>query len=127
MPFHVPNNLRVRGGPMGSDERFGNNGCFVLPHFNDKSALRFNVIAADGAGWEHVSVSLKGRCPTWEEMCWVKAIFWDETDWVLQFHPPESEYVNNHPYCLHLWRPIGAHFPTPPGLLVGLKDIGRIA
>lgn len=35
-----------------------------------------------------------------------------------QFHPPESEYVNNHPSCLHLWRKIGSEFETPPKILV---------
>ena len=36
-----------------------------------------------------------------------KALFWDEDDCVIQYHPPRSEYVNNHQNCLHLWRPIG--------------------
>ena len=36
------------------------------------------VIASWGGGWEHVSVSLARRCPTWEEMCMVKDIFWGE-------------------------------------------------
>ena len=35
------------------------------------------VIASWGGGWEHVSVSLARRCPTWEEMCMVKDIFWE--------------------------------------------------
>src|SRR5262245_54586743 len=25
--------------------------------------------------WDHVSVSLSHRCPTWDEMCWVKDLF----------------------------------------------------
>ena len=55
--------------------------------------------------WEHVSVSTQTRCPTWEEMCKVKNLFWNESETVLQFHPKRSEYVNNFPYCLHLWKP----------------------
>ena len=54
--------------------------------------------------WEHVSVSTPTRCPTWEEMCKVKNLFWYEHETVLQFHPKTSEYVNNFPYCLHLWK-----------------------
>ena len=23
----------------------------------------------------------------------------------MQLHPAEQEYINQHPYCLHLWRP----------------------
>jgi hypothetical protein len=59
------------------------------------------------------------RCPTWEEMCQINDMFWDKTDCVVQFHPPESEYVNNHPYCLHLWKPIGIALPMPDSILVG--------
>lgn len=71
-------------------------------------------------GWEHVSVTVKSkRCPTWEEMCWVKNLFWGEDEAVMQLHPRASEYVNEHPYCLHLWRPLNAWIPEPPSILVG--------
>lgn len=72
------------------------------------------IIASWGGGWEHVSVSLKNRCPTWEEMCVVKDIFWEESECVVEFHPPKSEYVSIHPYCLHLWKKIGAEYELPP-------------
>lgn len=75
-------------------------------------------------GWEHVSVSAPRRCPTWEEMCFVKDLFWTEEETVVQFHPPKSEYVNNHPYVLHLWRSKTQTFPMPPSILVGLKNLG---
>ena len=79
--------------------------------------MRF--VASDGMGWEHVSVSLPNRCPTWEEMNFAKGIFWGDEDTVVQYHPPRSQYVSCHPYCLHLWRPIGYEFPRPPFVLVG--------
>lgn len=74
------------------------------------------IVAVDGSdtGWEHVSVSLRGRCPNWIEMCDVKDLFWLPEETVMQLHPPQSRYVNNHPYCLHLWRPVGAALPLPP-------------
>lgn len=73
-------------------------------------------------GWEHVSVSVKDRrCPIWEEMCFVKKLFWEDEEEVMQLHPKASEYVNHHPYCLHLWRPIGSVIPTPPAVLIGPK------
>jgi hypothetical protein len=76
---------------------------------------------ADSSGWEHVSVSLKHRTPTWEEMCFVKDLFWDDEEMVLQIHPAKSKYVNFHPYCLHLWRSLAFDMPTPDPLMVGPK------
>ena len=65
-----------------------------------------------------LSVSLRNRCPTWDEMCLVKDIFWQDDECVVQFHPPKSEYVNLHPYCLHLWKKICGTFETPPKIFV---------
>jgi hypothetical protein len=97
-------------------------GLFYVPF---RTAM-LKVIACDGleTGWDHVSVSLPNRCPNWEEMCHVKSLFWDDEDTVMQFHPPKSEYVNNHPYCLHLWRPVGKAVELPPSILVGIKQAG---
>jgi hypothetical protein len=83
------------------------------------------AIASDGMGWEHVSISPIGvkRCPTWEEMSFVKALFWEANDCVIQFHPPQSDYVNNHPYCLHLWRPTDSVVPMPDSILVGFRGL----
>lgn len=75
----------------------------------------------DGPAWEHVSVSTPTRTPTWAEMSWVKRQFWGDDATVIEFHPPRSEYVNNHEHCLHLWRPIGVAIPLPPSLAVGFK------
>jgi hypothetical protein len=77
-------------------------------------------------GWEHVSVSFKDRTPTWEEMCWVKEQFWEDEETVFQLHPPASQHINNHPHCLHLWRNIKLPFHTPPGIMVGVKEVGVI-
>lgn len=89
------------------------NGCFKV-YISGRS---FKVIASNGGGWEHISVSLcnQKRCPTWEEMCAIKDMFFGAEECVVQYHPPKSEYVNNHPYCLHLWRPNnGAEIIAPP-------------
>lgn len=63
-----------------------------------------NVISSGPDDWEHVSVSTPNRCPTWDEMCKVKDLFWNELETVVQFHPSSASYVNTHPYCLHLWK-----------------------
>lgn len=79
------------------------------------------ILWSDGQGWEHVSVSRHGRTPSWEDMCWVKEKFWGPEALVVQYHPPEADYVNYHQFCLHLWRLQGEPMPAPPGILVGLK------
>lgn len=131
MSLHVPEYYRVTSGPLASTKAEGNNGLFFITR---REGPPLRAICIDGilgvepgsglGGWEHVSVSLATRCPTWDEMCRVKALFWDEGDCVVQFHPPASEYVNNHPFCLHLWRSIDRTFPMPPSVLVGVKGAG---
>lgn len=126
MTFHVPENYRITRGLMASSAADGNNGYFIVPAMRStnwtgaQSKVKFCVVASDGLGWEHVSVSLTTRCPKWEEMCDLKDLFWDADDCIVQFHPPKSEYVNNHPFCLHMWRSIDVAMPRPPSLLVGI-------
>jgi len=52
-------------------------------------------------------------------MCFVKNLFWEEEETVIQFHPAKSLYVNHHPFCLHLWKPEEAVIQTPPRYLIG--------
>lgn len=101
-----------------SDSSYGNSGAAIIP--NGKGSELF-IIAADGEGWDHVSVTVIGRdrCPNWEEMCFVKELFWSEEECVIQYHPPASEYVSQHPFCLHLWKPQGIELPLPPKIMVG--------
>lgn len=131
--FKVPEQYRITRGPQGSDASCGCNGAFFIPSRPGRAP--FKVIASDGSGmpedptaqWEHVSVSLPDRCPTWEEMCKIKALFWDDDDCVMQLHPPRADWVNNHSYCLHLWRPADAEIPRPPGWMVGDPSLGVLA
>lgn len=115
MTFKCPDKYRVSvlDFPPGDEH----NGMFRVPL---KHGQFVTVQASNGLGWEHVSVSRHDRAPTWDEMCQVKALFWGDDDCVVQYHPPKSEYINNHPYCLHLWRPIGMELPQPPSILVGI-------
>lgn len=110
---------RVTKGPMVSTSSYGNNGAFVA--FSPADGQTMQIIASDGGGWEHVSVSFQDRCPTWAEMCWVKNLFWNDRETVIQYHPSKSEYVNNHPFCLHLWKPVGVKLPKPPKDFIGVK------
>jgi hypothetical protein len=117
--FATINKGRVRAGVYRSEDSDGFNGAFFL--FVCHEWVR--VIASDGEGWKHVSVSRRDshKCPTWEMMCAIKDLFWTPEDWVIQFHPAHKEYVNNHPGCLHLWQPTNADFPKPDSILVGTK------
>jgi hypothetical protein len=114
---------RVTKGLLKSSADEGNNGAFCL-------RLRgqvLQVIISDGEGWDHVSVSCTNRCPTWAEMCWVKDIFFEPEESVMQLHPPKSEWISNHPNCLHLWRPQAQEIPSPPSYMVGFKSLGELS
>jgi hypothetical protein len=115
---------RFRTGPWssGTGDDFG---AFKIPGPAGEALM---IIASPGDAnenvpWEHVSVSTRHRCPTWKEMCYIKDIFWDEEEPVMQLHPPKSTWINNHPYCLHLWRPVLASIPLPPQIAVGFKAL----
>jgi len=116
--FQIPDTNRLKNHPtLWSDDSMGNNGVFILYW----KGIEIHCIASDGMGWEHVSVTIRNKIPTWEIMCYVKDIFWDKEDCILQYHPPKSLYVNEHNKCLHLWRPIGIKIPIPDPILVGYK------
>lgn len=76
------------------------------------------VVWSFGGGWDHVSVSYSNRCPTWDEMCKVKDMFFGPDECCIEYHPAEKDYVNVHPYCLHIWRPQGNEIPKPPKIFV---------
>lgn len=141
--MNVPEKYRVTNHPIvGSDSSYGNNGFFILPHHRIADYF-YNVQASDGNGWEHISVTLSRkeivvrkkrkeyqtkqvqRCCTWEEMCYIKSSFWDEEDSVIQLHAPKSMWVNNHPYCLHLWKPLDKDIPLPDQIMVGLPSLNK--
>jgi len=84
------------------------------------------VIWSFGGGWEHVSIDGKHRMPTWEEMCELKDMFWNDDECCVEYHPPKSEYVNNVKHCLHIWKPIEKYsgkLPMPPSIFTGLKGV----
>jgi hypothetical protein len=122
IPFSdIVERARVLTGPYGScsGDLYG-----AFAFLYSKTVI-LNVMAnsasPDSKWWEHVSVSLPDRAPTWEEMSWIKDLFWKEEECVVQYHPPRSQYVNYHPFCLHLWRPTRKPIPMPPSILVGPK------
>lgn len=101
-------------------------GAFIVPMqrtgrlWSPKTELR--VIASGnegGEGWDHVSVSLPDRCPTWEEMEFIKRLFFRDDEVAMQLHVPPKDHISVHDYCLHLWRPQNEKIPLPPSIMVG--------
>lgn len=114
------NEHRISEGDMGSTPDMGFNGAFRLKI----DGRWWNIIASDGYGWQHVSVSCDSSqksVPTWRIMCMIKDLFWEPEDAVVQYHPAKSEYVNHHPGCLHLFRPTVEKLPVPSYWMVGPK------
>lgn len=104
--------------PLWESKHGDDFGCFVVPF----ESVHLRVICAPSdQRWQHVSVSLPHRCPNWKEMSFIKSLFWSDDCTVVQFHPKKSEYVNFHPYCLHLWRDTSRDIELPPSILVGPK------
>lgn len=103
----IINNVRVLIKQLGED---GGCGYLYLP----RTKKPIQVVFSNSGGWDHVSVSLHNRCCTWDEMCQVKDIFFHEDECVLQYHPTKKDYINIHPYVLHLWRPQDTEIVMPP-------------
>lgn len=97
------------------------NGAFIFVH----NGVSLRVIAANGGGWDHVSVhaadtidGTQKRIPTWDEMEWVKRRFFKRSEVAMQLHVTPDAHVNVNPYVLHLWRPHKLKIPLPPAIYV---------
>lgn len=95
------------------------NGAFIIDKY--KNGEFYLVIVSNGQGWDHVSVTLHRkngasikRCPSFEEMQMIKEKIFTEEEVVFQLHPREEDYINTHPYCLHLWKPNNCSMIVPP-------------
>lgn len=107
--FRILNNIGINS--MYVPQKEGSiEGFFIIQHGKRK----LTVICGVGEGWDHVSVSLRYRCPTWEEMNWIKNLFFEREETVIQLHPPISQYINCGKNVLHLWRPWDMEIPIPP-------------
>ena len=112
MAFHPPQDERT----LVEMAKTGDGNVYVIPVHPRRAFLVGSDITLD---WEHVLVTAidprdgSVSMATWDEMCLVKEIFWDKEDMVMQLHPPQSEYVNDNPYTLHLWRPVKEVIPNP--------------
>jgi hypothetical protein len=103
-------------------------GLFVIPGpcGTDLKVIFSSGDPTIGVEWQHASVSTRNRCPNWQEMCFVKELLWDPEETVMQLHPPRSQWINNHPFVLHLWKPNNVEIPLPPPITVGHQAIGTL-
>lgn len=121
-PFRDAEEFRVRDGSLFHTKPGARAGLFIIK----QETFQIRMIVDDGvgseSGWEHVSVSCKGKypdgykdiLPPWDCMKMVKMMFWEDEECVLQFFPPQSVYKDDNPSVLHLWRQVGINHPTPP-------------
>jgi len=112
--YRGPPSNRVMN-PLVGELGDAQNGAFLI----EGPFRTLRIIASNGYGWEHVSVSIQARAPNWQEMCFAKDLFWSEDDCAVQFHPARAHYRNYHPNCLHLWRQIGVEMAVPDPNMVG--------
>ena len=62
-----------------------------------------SVIHSVEDGLHHISLSNPHRLPTYEEMKTARYRICPDVKYMAQIFPPESEFVNVHPNCLHLY------------------------
>jgi hypothetical protein len=121
--FEVPFTITA-GGAMGAVYRH----TAMLRCIVSRGGAPEHVeIDPDANRWDHLSVSTPTRCPTWEEMEFLKRLFFERDECAMQLHVPPRDHVDNHPFCLHIWRPLDVEIPRPPSIMVGDQRLGRIA
>lgn len=87
--------------PLNASNPGDDHGMFFVPVPKPKKMDTFMAIkVSSGGGWEHVSITMHrkfklgiislDRTPTWQEMCFVKNLLWDENDTVIQYHPAKK-------------------------------------
>jgi hypothetical protein len=73
----------------------------------------------DKAEWLHTSCAYGNTLPSWEDLGMVKRIFVGPNMQSIMVFPPAREYVNIHPYVLHLYTRLDGdscpHFAKPIG------------
>lgn len=110
------------------------NGCPAGTSYRGANLKVVESIALFGVErWHHLSVSKPNKLPTWEELNRVKVAFFGPDREAIQVLAKESDHVNLHPYCLHLWaeveqfhRPCGCHDANPWSCGIEAGDIAHL-
>lgn len=72
------------------------------------------VIASALGKWDHISVSKEHSTPSWDEMDFIKRLFFKDDEVAVQYHVETKDHINIAANCLHLWRPQNQVIPMPP-------------
>ncbi len=89
-------------------------GIFEIP-LNKKETV--SVIADNGISfpeWEHLSVSTSKRFLTNEEIHFIKDIFFNDDEIVIQIYSKNNIVKSKKNYCIHLWKLKTEDIPLPP-------------
>ena len=81
-----------------------------------------HVFFSWGAGWDRVSVSHIHHCPTKDEMCEVKGLFFRDGECVMEYHTVDEDHDPAYPRSVQLWRPHLAPPNRPPFLVLMQKE-----
>jgi len=65
--------------------------------------------------WLHLSVSRPDRLPSWDDLRETKNTLLGKEKVAIQLLPKESEYINAHPFTLHLWHCLEGPTASPWG------------
>lgn len=79
----------------------------------------------DGKPWLHVSYSRKHWIPSHGDTVKVKEAFIGGDRYAYAVFPPQSQYVNLHPNCLHLWACMSEDGRVLPEFSDELENVGR--
>ena len=115
--FYVPESIRSR---WLADARKRNIPERTVPTeivFYLVEGLKIMPTNNPAVGWDHISISpqrAESLTPTWEQMCRMRDLFFNDDEVVLQYHPPLQNHVNCATNTLHLWRCQNAEIPLPP-------------
>ena len=61
------------------------------------------VIVTKDAGHWHLSISCADRLPSYDELKGARYKYLPNVCYMAQIFPPTDEFVNVHPFTLHLW------------------------
>lgn len=103
--------------PMGCDDYAD------VYHYNGLNVIVSAEIKSDGLEWLHVSFSRTSRIPDYKDIQMVKRDFIGNDKKAIMVFPDEDHYVNNHPYCLHLWYSADNPLPEFSTMIGGTRHV----
>jgi hypothetical protein len=92
---------KIKGLQLGTLEEWGGIGALER---KDLPACSVVFCRNESGKYDHVSIApIDGHTPTWDEMCTLKDLFFNDDEECVQIHPKAGEYVDIKRNCLHLW------------------------